>query len=247
MKTLQNGPLQYQRGYCEFYKLKFRLTPDVLIPRPESELLVDEVLAKIKNLEAVTVVDIGTGSGNIAVSIAKNLASLASHLGGVRTKIFATDISEKALAVARLNAKLNGVEDKIFFVQSDLLEFLNPSMMPETNRLILVSNLPYIPTGRILYLDPLVTEFEPRIALDGGKDGFELYRRLFSQMVEKKIIPEYLIAEIDYTHADIAIHEATMHFPRCSAEVKLDLCKKQRILLVWGFGQGSTDCPEVTV
>ncbi len=107
-------PKQYQQGYTEFYKLKFKVTPDVLIPRPETELLVDEVL-NYCNLYPETcnlILDLGTGSGNIAISLAKN---------NKKIKIFATDMSEKALEVAHENAKKHRVEKRIFFLVSDLL------------------------------------------------------------------------------------------------------------------------------
>src|SRR3989344_7607 len=114
-RNIQNKPKQYIKGWVEFYKLKFKATPDVLIPRPETELLVDEVINFLRttNYELTTILDIGTGTGNIAISIAKNVPNV---------KIIGMDISEKALKVARQNAKLHGVEDKIEFMQSNLLD-----------------------------------------------------------------------------------------------------------------------------
>ena len=109
---LSNKPEQYIQGWVEFYKLKFKVTEDVLIPRPETELLVDAVLDFIKNNSSATILDIGTGAGNISISVAKNAPNV---------KIIATDISQKALEVAKQNARLHGVEDKIEFVVSDLL------------------------------------------------------------------------------------------------------------------------------
>src|SRR5438105_3987000 len=106
----ENMPAQYLKGWVEFYKLKFKVTPEVLIPRPETELLVDEVLKAIKG--KATVLDIGTGSGNIAISIVKNARN---------ANVIAIDISDQALAVAAENAKKNRVEKKIFFLKSDLL------------------------------------------------------------------------------------------------------------------------------
>ncbi|MBI2022555.1 peptide chain release factor N(5)-glutamine methyltransferase [Candidatus Daviesbacteria bacterium] len=216
-------PVQYQRGWCEFYKLKFKLTPDVLIPRPETELLVDEVI-KIK---PNTILDIGTGSGCVAISIAKNLPN---------AKIIATDISPKALGVAKSNAKFHHVEDKIIFLEADLLPDFKQS--PD----VIVTNLPYIPTARLMYIDPMVTEFEPRVALDGGQDGFELYRKLFQQISEmrkgvKLNHPEggklkYLIGEIDYTHGELAVQEALKYFPNAEVEVTKDLAHLQRILKI---------------
>src|SRR3989304_10176102 len=99
-------PYQYIKGYVEIYKLKFKVTPDVLIPRPETELLVDKVINFVKNLSPFVILDLGTGSGNIAISIAKNLSF---HPKGVNIKIVATDVSTSALKVAKQNAKLHGV------------------------------------------------------------------------------------------------------------------------------------------
>ncbi len=257
---LEGAPKQYKQGWTEFYKLKFFLTPDVLIPRPETELLIDEVLSlSPSNLignNLVTILDIGTGSGCIAISIAKNLPN---------AKIIATDISQKALEVAKKNAKFQRVENQIFFLESDLLDFLNN--VPRSNRLvysqkssayskkssayntnipeIIVANLPYIPTKRLMLIDLMVADFEPRIALDGGIDGFEIYRRLFAQISQKsKVIsagvaslppPGWdlnLVCEIDDGHGEIALAEASRFFPKARAEVKKDLAKKDRILIV---------------
>ncbi|TSC86883.1 MAG: release factor glutamine methyltransferase [Microgenomates group bacterium Gr01-1014_7] len=229
--SMRSRPKQYIQGWVEFYKLKFKVTPDVLIPRPETEFLVDQVLQFAKN-QAFTALDIGTGSGNIAISIAKN---------NKKIKVFATEISEKALEVARKNAKLNKVEKRIFFIQSDLLS--NVKNVPD----VIVTNLPYIPTARISYLDPSVKDFEPVIALDGGPDGFDLYRKLFAQIKNKftngvnSSHPrggirthrlKLIVCEIDYTHGELAANEAQKYFPNAEIEVKHDLAKKQRILVI---------------
>lgn len=214
-------PKQYQQGWTEFYKLKFFLTQDSLIPRPETELLVDEIL-KIK---PKTILDLGTGSGNIAIAVAKNLPNV---------KVLATDISEKALDVARKNAKFHKVENQIFFLKSDLLEYLASHLTSGNVKVpdIIVTNLPYIPTARLLYIDPMVTEWEPKVALDGGEDGFGLYRKLFSQIAEKKLFPKYILGEIDYSHADFVYDEARRFFPEAEVEVKHDLAKKQRYFVI---------------
>lgn len=231
LKNSQNIPMQYKKGYCEFYKLKFKVTPDVLIPRPETELLVDEVLESIKYYvssikgikeEDILVIDVGTGSGAIAVSIAKNTSYV---------KIVATEISGSALNIARQNAKFHGVENRIEFIKSNLLE--NP-IIHNTNPLILiiVTNLPYIPSARIPYLDSSVKDFEPHIALDGGEDGFELYRKLFQQINEKSWKPNLILGEVDYTHGELAILEAQKYFQNAQVEVKKDLAHLQRILTI---------------
>lgn len=211
-------PLQYINGWTEFYKLKFKVTPNVLIPRPETELLVDEVLSFVKNMPySTTILDIGTGSGNIAISVARNAPNV---------KIIALDISQKALKVAMQNAKLHGVEKQITFLQSNLLEAI------ENNTDVIVTNLPYIPSARIPYLDSSVKDFEPHVALDGGWDGFSLYRRLLSQIKEKGIKFKLLLGEIDYTHGELAVNEALKYFPKAEVEVKTDLAHKQRILKI---------------
>jgi release factor glutamine methyltransferase len=220
-KLRAEKPKQYQQGWTEFYKLKFIVTEDTLIPRPETELLVDEVLVIARSLAAkqspVTIMDVGTGSGCISISIAKNLTDV---------KILATDISEKALEVAKKNAKFHKVENKIFFQQRDLLEGMQTA--PD----IIVTNLPYIPTARLLYIDPMVTDWEPRIALDGGEDGFELYRKLFTQIAQKKLYPKYLIGEIDYTQADLVKSEVKKRFSKAKVEIKNDLAKLQRYFII---------------
>ena len=236
---VSSKPSQYTKGWVEFYKLKFKVTPDVLIPRPETELLVDEVLNHIKYYVSsikgadIVVLDIGTGAGNIAISIAKNAPDI---------KIVATDISNSALKIAKSNAKLHGVEKKIEFIQSNLLA--EPIIHnTECAILIIVTNLPYIPSARIPYLDSSVKDFEPHVALDGGEDGFELYRKLFQQLKDKNWLArrslgegrklKIFVGEIDYTHGELAINEAQKYFPEAKVEVKTDLAHRQRILTIY--------------
>ena len=228
----QSEPRQYKTGWVEFYKLKFKVTPDVLIPRPETELLVDEVIrharSDLAKLESLTILDVGTGTGNIAISLAKNLSR---HSWRGKLKIIATDISPKALKVAKQNAKLHGVLDKIEFVQSNLLDC--HALRPRNDKdMVIVTNLPYIPSARIPYLDSSVKDFEPHIALDGGDDGFNLYRKLFEQISQLKWKPKLILGEIDYTHGELAVDEATKFFPEARVEVKTDLTYKQRILTI---------------
>lgn len=208
-----NLPVQYKKGWVEFYKLKFKITPDVLIPRPETELLVDLIL----RIKPNTLLEVGTGSGNIAISVAKNLKNV---------KVTATEVSGKALKVARKNAILHGLSERVKFVETDLIEDINQRYE------VIVANLPYIPSQRIPYLDSGVKDYEPHVALDGGGDGFSLYRRLFLQIIQRNIYPNYLIAEIDYTHGELAISEAQKYFPKVQAEVHLDLAHRQRILIL---------------
>lgn len=214
-------PIQYQRGWVEFYKLKFFLTEDVLIPRPETELLVDEIIQFSKNnshLTPLKILDIGTGSGAIAIALAKNIPKI---------NITASDISKKALSVAQKNASFHNIQPPITFINSNLLEKISGNFD------CIVTNLPYIPTNRIPYLDSLVKDYEPIIALDGGQDGFKLYRQLFRQMKQKNIIPKFFAGEIDYTQSQIAYLAALSYFPNFKIDVKLDFYHRQRILLIF--------------
>ncbi len=172
-------PLQYILGHQEFWSIDLKVDPRVLIPRPETERLVEEslsILAKISSKKIPSVLELGTGSGAIAISLAKEVKNIF---------LVATDLSGDALMVAKENAKQAGVSDKIGFVKGDLL---NPFHPGETFDLIL-SNPPYISDSEISDLSREVRDHEPLIALNGGKDGLEFYRKLISQ------VPSYLEKE----------------------------------------------------
>ncbi|HAG08933.1 MAG TPA: peptide chain release factor N(5)-glutamine methyltransferase [Desulfotomaculum sp.] len=195
----QREPVAYLTGHKEFMSLDFLVNPAVLIPRPETELLVEKALeiinAKVFKVgqtqkDKILIVDVGTGSGAIAVSIAKHI----KNLSGVY--IYATEISPAALDVARLNAKRHGVAGNITFWPGDLLEPLK-NQGCEGQISLITANLPYIPTLEIDRLEPDVRLYEPRLALDGGKDGLDFYRRLISQGGEFLRPDGYLLMEID--------------------------------------------------
>lgn len=171
-RRCQGVPVAYLTGEKEFMSLPFAVSPAVLIPRPETELLVEEVLAFLSRQEQnkYLVADVGTGSGAIAVSLA-----FYNH----RTHLVATDISESALDVAAANARLNGVAERIEFLSGELLSPLLDRGERGTGTAV-AANLPYIPAPELAGLPPDV-RYEPVIALDGGEDGLELYRRLIPQ------------------------------------------------------------------
>jgi len=155
-------PIQYITGETEFYGLPFRVTPDVLIPRPETEHLVEKVIELAARFEQPRIVDVGTGSGTIAVALAHKLP---------HAQIAATDISERALVVARKNAKRNGVDFR--FLTGDLLAPVAGERFE-----IVVSNPPYVPNANRATLSVEVREHEPALALFAGDDGLDVYRRL---------------------------------------------------------------------
>lgn len=160
-------PIQYIVGEQEFYGLRFRMTPDVLIPRPETEHLVEAVLNTVTQDEAVRIVDVGTGSGAIAVALAKLLPRAVVH---------ALDLSDAALRIAQQNAEENGVGERVLFLHSDLLEAVADERFD-----VVVSNPPYVRLGERESLDAQVSAFEPALALFAGETGFEVYERLIPQ------------------------------------------------------------------
>jgi len=173
-KRLSGEPLQYLLGHQEFWSIDFKVDPRVLIPRPETELLVEQSLSILsKNFPRRTlyVLDIGTGSGAIAISLVKEKRDLF---------VVATDISGEALLLARENAKSAGVLHRIEFVKGDLFSPIRLMREKEPFDLIL-SNPPYIHRSQIQNLAREVKDHEPVVALNGGEDGMEFYRSIVSQ------------------------------------------------------------------
>lgn len=176
-------PVQYITGVQEFYGLSLRVTPAVLIPRPETEHLVEAVLERLPHDRLVTIADIGTGSGAIALALAAHLPQAA---------ITAIDLSPTALEVARANAEALELSSRVRFLDSDLLASLSPS---ETHAGFdaIVSNPPYVSITDAPELHPQVREYEPSSALFAGRDGLEVYRRLVPQASEA-LKPDGLLA-----------------------------------------------------
>lgn len=188
-----NGePLQYLTGEQEFYGIAFKVTPAVLIPRPETEILVEKAVELIlqNSPEAIRFADIGTGSGCIAVSVARQIPASAAG--------WAVDVSDAALKIARENAKRHGVDHCIRFVQSDLLE-----CFPEEPCFdFILCNPPYVALDEYDSLPTEVKNHEPHEALFGGADGLELYRRLIPQASVRLVAGGYLLLEVGAGQAE---------------------------------------------
>jgi len=182
-RRCEGSPVAYLVGRKEFYSLAFEVSPAVLIPRPESEFVVVEFLSVTQGLEATRAVDVGTGSGCLAIAC-------AFRNPGVR--FVAIDVSEEALAVARRNAAKHGVADRIDFRLGDRLE---PASGEEPFDVVL-SNPPYIPTADIPGLEVGVRDYEPHLALDGGPDGLAMVRGLVEQSIPLLKPGGHLILEI---------------------------------------------------
>lgn len=180
-KLIQGIPLQYITNTQEFMKMSFFVNDNVLIPQPDTEILVEETIKIAKNIKKPTILDLCTGSGAIAVSLKKYLQD---------SIVYASDISPKALEVAKRNAKNNNVE--VNFFESDLFENL-----PNIKFDIIVSNPPYIKKDVIKTLDKEVQN-EPRLALDGGIDGLDFYRKIINDGYHYLKYNSYLCLEIGY-------------------------------------------------
>jgi release factor glutamine methyltransferase len=220
-KRLELGePLPYVLGHWEFFGLDFDITPDVLIPRPETELLVERAVAWLQaSPERRTVADIGTGSGCIAISF-------AMHIPKVR--ILGTDISLPALKVARRNAIKFNIAHQIDFVQCDLLPQHIDSLSTDRHFDLVCANLPYIPTGKLNTL-PIYGR-EPTIALDGGADGLDPFRKFF------KLVPEWMasggriLLEIEATRGLAVLSLAYDAFSSAAIHLHQDLTGHDRLL-----------------
>lgn len=161
-------PLQYIIGKVEFFGLEFEVNSSVLIPRPETELLVEAVLGSIKKDEQVRILDIGCGSGNISIALAKNIYNC---------KVIGVDISEAALEIAQRNAELNRVEKQIKFFIKNILEEMDVS---EHRFDVIVSNPPYVSADEFSKLEPELRLYEPQIALTDGGDGLLYFKKISS-------------------------------------------------------------------
>jgi len=222
-RRLEAGePLPYVVGHKEFFGLDFELTPDVLIPRPETELLVERAVAWLRATPGRRrTADVGTGCGCIAISVAANVDD---------AQVFGTDISFAALRVAARNARARGVAARIHLVNCDLLPVRQAGLNGRRRFDLLCANLPYIPTAQLRQLR--VYGREPSGALDGGPDGLEQIRKLLA------VVPEWLapggliLLEIESSQGPRALSLAYDAFHAASIELRQDLAGHDRLLAI---------------
>jgi len=213
-------PVAYLIGRREFYSLSFRVTPDVLIPRPETEFLVVALLDLLRQRpadEEIAVCDVGTGSGVIAICVAR-------HVPNCRAT--AVDISPGALRVARANAVQHGVEDRVEFIESDLFATVPPGRRFD----FIVSNPPYVSLAEMETLAPEVKDYEPRLALLGGGRGTEMIEALVPQAAERLKPGGHLLIEISPT-----VHDAVRALLEAHGRLKVspttkDLARLPRVV-----------------
>jgi release factor glutamine methyltransferase len=221
LTRLENGEaLPYVLGHWEFFGLDLEVTPDVLIPRPETELLVEKAIVWLQaSPKRKTIADVGTGSGAIAIALAMHVPE---------AYIVATDISRAALEVAKRNIKKFNLENQIDLIQCDLLPPHFDPLPTELHFDLICANLPYIPTDTLHNL-PIYGR-EPTLALDGGKDGLDLVRRLL------KVAPEWLaprgkmLLEIEAAQGNAALALAYDAFSEAAIHLHQDLAGQDRLL-----------------
>ena len=206
-RRLSREPIQYITGVQEFWSLDFAVGPQVMVPRPETELLVEHAVALCRGNRSAQgpcarILDLGTGCGALAVAIARELEEVS---------VWASDVSQEALAMARENAKRHGVEERIQFVLSDLWQGLSNQ---ELTFDIIVSNPPYIRSEAIDSLPPEVRDHEPRQALDGGEEGMDYIRNIIQEAPKHLNPGGWILLEMDpeQTTKALGLIEANKNF-----------------------------------
>ena len=212
-------PSAYITGHKEFYGLQFKVDPRALIPRPETELLVELALEfaaqRTSRVEGLNITEVGVGCGAIAIALAVNLS---------RARIVATDISPAALKLASENVSSHGVEDRVTLLEGDLLQ---PVSGPID---ILVSNPPYIPSAQLAALPREIRDHEPRVALDGGEHGMTAIERLIRQAKDKLRPGGAMFVEIGWDLGDRALARSLDFWPESDASISPDLAGLDRVL-----------------
>jgi release factor glutamine methyltransferase len=219
-RRMRDEPVAYLTGRREFMALDFLVTPAVLIPRPETEVLVEQVIRHVRRLQAagrldIHVVDVGVGSGAIAVSIAVYCPTV---------RVSATELSAAALDVARTNVEAHGVEERVRLIHGSLLQEIEPPVD------IIAANLPYIRSAELHRLPASVRDYEPLTALNGGPDGLRAYEALFAQIVARGLRPERLCIEIGDDQDEAARQLVARYLPTARCTLLHDLAGRPRVL-----------------
>jgi release factor glutamine methyltransferase len=219
LRAKAQEPIPYLIGRAPFYGLNFVVAPAVLIPRPETELLLETAVAwaSCAGRSNPHIVDVGTGSGCVAILLARLLPG---------ARIEATDISAAALEIAQTNARHHQVNERIQYYQGDLLE-------PVTGRPdLVVANLPYIADDEWAVVDDAVKWYEPGVALQGGPDGLDLIRRLLAQASEKLNTGGAIMLEIGWHQGPAVCHLAHTHFPFARVDLLADFAGRDRVITI---------------
>ncbi|MCX6344696.1 MAG: peptide chain release factor N(5)-glutamine methyltransferase [Armatimonadetes bacterium] len=219
-KRADRCPLAYILGHREFYGIDMIVGSGVLIPRQETELLVDECIARLRGKQNCIIADIGVGSGAIAVALAANIGD---------AKVYGTEISADALKVAQANIEKHGLSDQIVLLTGDFaLPIIEADLLCDA----IVSNPPYIPSKDIESLEPEVKFYEPLLALDGGEDGLSAYRRLYPECFGILEDGGFLMFEIGIGEAD-CVREIAENAGYGAIEVLCDLAGIERVVIAY--------------
>jgi len=221
-RRLNHEPTAYITGHKEFFGLDFRVNPHTLIPRPDTELLVEKAIELARDFPlSCLIADVGTGCGAIAVALAINLP---------RAKIYATDISAAALEVAVDNCRCHKMRKRITLLQGNLLEPLSTPVH------LIVANLPYIRESELAEIMPEISKFEPHLALSGGVDGLRRIEELISQARGKLIDGGALLLEIGYDQGTAISSIVGQYLPGASVKIAQDLSGSDRVTIVLTAG-----------
>lgn len=210
-------PVAYLVGQREFFSLRFKVTRDVLIPRPDTETLVMEILDGVKGTMSPKILDLCTGSGCVAIAVARNCKS---------AKVCATDISPAAVAIAHENALHHQVLDRVQLIESDLFSAIPAGRTFD----VIASNPPYIPSAEIDQLEPEVAKHEPRLALDGGPDGLTILRKIIDAAPGYAAANALLLLEFTPEQASALEAMVAAHDAYSEVSIRKDLAQRPRIL-----------------
>ena len=216
-RRLNREPVAYLMGTREFYGLAIAVGPGVLIPRPETETVVEETLRLVEGETSPVVADVGCGSGAIAVALA---------VARREAVVYALDVAARALELTAHNASAHGVSERVHVLESDLLAALPRPVH------VIAANLPYVTSDEIPLLEPEVSRYEPREALDGGVDGLALMRRLLAEAGGHLLPGGALVLEMDPRQTAAASDAATTCFPGAHVRAVRDLAERERVLVV---------------
>ena len=237
IRRLKGEPIAYLTGQKEFYGLNFLVNKNVLIPRPETELMVEEALKRIRHSrKRITLVDVGTGSGCLIITLViKELSSEVSEL----SSFWGIDISKPALAVARKNAKFHKVDHKIKFIMGNLLEPIikNRKSQIANRKLIILANLPYgwKEWKNNCSMETVGLKFEPEIALFAGKNGLQTYKELLKQIVRLAVVCRQgliCLLEFDPRQMNLIKRLIKKHLPEAKLQIKKDLAGHNRLAII---------------
>lgn len=220
-QELKNGkPWEYIKGDTQFCNLTFKVDSNTLIPRVETEQLVYDCKDLIQKENIKNIIDVGTGSGCIIISLCNLLQSPYSF--------YATDISQKALNIAKYNEKQILKQNGIKWLNTDLIKDLDNLNDPT----LIIANLPYIPTEKYKKLDKSVIDYEPQLALDGGKDGLRVYEKLFKQIKSKNINVKVIYFETEASIFEESINLVKEYFPKSKITKIKDCFNRNRFIKI---------------